>query len=81
MANRMRHQITDYERILRDYHKASFRHVVVFEAEISEDDKRHLFCQADLLRQCGNEIAWDHETASGTIATDEKIPRAEKILW
>ena len=56
MANRMRHQITDYERILRDYHKASFRHVVVFEAEISEDDKRHLFCQADLLRQCGNEL-------------------------
>lgn len=56
MANRMQHQITDYERILRDYHKASFRHVVVFEAEISEDDKRHLFCQADLLRQCENEL-------------------------
>ena len=56
MANRMRHQITDYERILRDYHKASFRHVVVFEVEISEDDKRHLFCQVNLLRQCGNEL-------------------------
>ena len=56
MANRMRHQITDYERTLRYYHKTSSRHVVVFEAEIPEDNKRHLFRQADLLRQCGNEL-------------------------
>lgn len=56
MASRKQHQITDYEKALRDYHKASPRHVVVFEAEISEDDKRHLFHQADLLRQCGNEL-------------------------
>ena len=51
MTNRKQHQITDYERTLRDYHKTSSRHVVVFEAEIPEDNKRHLFRQADLLRQ------------------------------
>ena len=28
----------------------------MFEAEIPEDDKRHLFHQTDLVRQCGNEL-------------------------
>lgn len=42
MTNRKQHQITDYEKTLRDYHKTSSRHVVVFETEIPEDNKRHL---------------------------------------
>ena len=30
--------------------------MIVLEADLPEDEKRHLFHQADLLRQCGNEL-------------------------
>lgn len=56
MAKRKKHQITEYEKCLREYHKASPRHVIVLETDLLEDEKRHLFHQADLLRQCGNEL-------------------------
>ena len=56
MAKRKKHQITEYEKCLREYHKTSPRHVIVLEADLPEDEKRHLFHQADLLRQCGNEL-------------------------
>ena len=56
MAKRKKHQITEYEKCLREYHKTSPRHVIVLEAALLEDEKRHLFHQADLLRQCGNEL-------------------------
>ena len=56
MTKRKKHQITDYEKCLREYHKASPRHVIVLETDLTEDEKRHLFHQADLLRQCGNEL-------------------------
>ena len=56
MTKRKKHQITEYEKCLREYHKASPRHVIVLETDLTEDEKRHLFHQADLLRQCGNEL-------------------------
>lgn len=56
MAKQKKHQITEYEKCLREYHKASPRHVIVLETDLPEDEKRHLFHQADLLRQCGNEL-------------------------
>lgn len=56
MTRRKKHQITEYERSLREYHKASPRHVIVLETDLPEDEKRHLLHQADLLRQCGNEL-------------------------
>ncbi len=56
MGQRKKHQKTEYEKLLRAYHKKSPRHVVVFEADISEDNKRHLFHEADLARQCGNKL-------------------------
>lgn len=56
MTKRKKHQITEYEKCLREYHKTSPRHVIVLEAALLEDEKRHLFHQADLLRQCGNEL-------------------------
>ena len=56
MTKRKKHQITEYEKCLREYHKTSPRHVIVLEAALLEDEKRHLFHQADLLRQCSNEL-------------------------
>lgn len=56
MTERKKHQVTEYEKCLREYHKASPRHVRILETNLPEDEKRHLFHQADLLRQCGNEL-------------------------
>ncbi len=56
MAQRKKHQKTEYEKALREYHRRSPRHVVVFEAILPEDTKRHFFREADLIRQCGNKL-------------------------
>ena len=56
MTERKKHQVTEYEKCLREYHKASPRHVRILETNLPEDEKRHLFHQADLLRQCENEL-------------------------
>lgn len=53
---RLRRKKTEYEKKLRHYHSVSNRHVLVLEAEMSETDKRHIFADADLLRQCGNQL-------------------------
>jgi len=41
---------------LKAYHKESARHVLVLEADLPEDAKRHLFHYADLERKAGNEL-------------------------
>ena len=56
MAIRKKQEPDEYQKALRKFHKKSNRHVVVFEADISEDEKRHIFSDADQLRQCGNEL-------------------------
>ena len=56
MAIRKKQEPSEYQKALRKFHKKSNRHVVVFEADISEDEKRHIFSDADQLRQCGNEL-------------------------
>ena len=56
MAIRKKQEPSEYQKALRKFHKKSNRHVVVFEADISEDEKRRIFSDADHLRQCGNEL-------------------------
>ncbi len=44
MAIRKKQEPDEYQKALRKFHKKSNRHVVVFEADISEDEKRpHFF--------------------------------------
>lgn len=57
MGIRTKHTDTEYEQARRAYRAASPRHVVSFEADMQEDQKRHLFALADDLRQAGNELA------------------------
>ena len=56
MAIRKKQEPDEYQKALRKFHKKSNRHIVVFEADISEDEKRRIFSDADHLRQCGNEL-------------------------
>ena len=56
MAIRKKQEPDEYQKALRKFHKKSNRHVVVFEADISEDEKRRIFSDADHLRKCGNEL-------------------------
>ena len=56
MAIRKKQEPDEYQKALCKFHKKSNRHVVVFEADISEDEKRRIFSDADHLRQCGNEL-------------------------
>ena len=44
MAIRKKQEPSEYQKALRKFHKKSNRHVVVFEADISEDEKRRIFC-------------------------------------
>ena len=56
MVIRKKQEPDEYQKALHKFHKKSNRHVVVFEADISEDEKRRIFSDADHLRQCGNEL-------------------------
>ena len=56
MAIRRKREASDYQKALLKFHKKSDRHVVVFEADLNENEKRHIFSDADRLRQCGNEL-------------------------
>ena len=41
---------------LLKHHKVSARHVLVLEADISENDKRHVFHLAEKLRKASNQV-------------------------
>lgn len=56
MAVRQKKELTEEQKTLRQFHKKSARHVVVFEADLSENEKRQIFSDADDLRQCGNRL-------------------------
>ena len=56
MAVRQKKELTEEQKALRQFHKKSARHVVVFEADLSENEKRQIFSDADDLRQCGNRL-------------------------
>ena len=49
-------ELTEYEKAVADYRKTSARHVLVLEADLTEDEKRRIFHDADLVRQCGNTL-------------------------
>ena len=38
MTKRKKHQITEYEKCLREYHKTSPRHVIVLVTDLLEDE-------------------------------------------
>ncbi|MCD8293798.1 MAG: hypothetical protein LUE27_00925 [Clostridia bacterium] len=48
-----------YKMNLYALHKHTFRHTLVLEADLSENDKRHVFSAADRLRMCGNALVAD----------------------
>ena len=56
MSGRKKSNLTNYQKQLRQYHKKSFRHVLVLEADISHQDKCKVFHYADLERKAGNEL-------------------------
>lgn len=55
-VQRRQHQTTEYEKALRQFHKISNRHVLVTEADLTEDQKRHIFHDAELARKLGNQL-------------------------
>ncbi len=56
---RCRKPTNEYKMNLYAFHEASARHTLVLEADLSEDEKRHVFKTADKLRRCGNTLAAD----------------------
>ena len=46
----------EFNKVLREFHKQSSRHVLIVEADISHVNKCAIFCYADLLRKAGNEL-------------------------
>ena len=46
----------EYKYILRQFHKASDRHVLVVETDLSEPDVLRVFAASDRLRKAGNEL-------------------------
>lgn len=72
---RVKHIKTEYEKKLQSYRKSSARHVLILEADMSEDMKRRAFGLSDELRICGN-----HLTArlSGSM---EQLFRTKKYLY
>jgi len=53
---RKKHTKTEYEQCLRHFRKSAERHVVILEADMSEDMKRRAFGLSDKLRICGNNL-------------------------
>ena len=53
MAIRKKQEPSEYQKALCKFHKKSNRHVVVFEADISEDEKRRIFSDADICANVG----------------------------
>lgn len=53
---RAKHVKTEYEQSLRLYRKGSARHVLILEADMSEDMKRRTFGLSDELRIYGNNL-------------------------
>ena len=56
MVVRQKKELTEEQKTLRQFHKKSARHVVVFESDLSENEKRQIFSDAEDLRQCGNRL-------------------------
>lgn len=53
---RTKHEKTEYEKCRRAFRSRSARHVLVLEADMSEDMKRRAFSLSDRLRVCGNKL-------------------------
>ena len=42
-GRKKRAELTEYEKAVADYRKTSARHVLVLEADLTEDEKRRIF--------------------------------------
>lgn len=56
MKKRNKHIKTEYEKARSGYRKVSDRHVVVFEIDMTEEEKRVIFHDSDVLRKAGNDL-------------------------
>ena len=68
MSRKTKRQKTEYDKARDAYRKDSPRHVVSFETDMDEDQKRHAFSIADDIRMAGNE------------AIDELIKRYDQMV-
>lgn len=67
-VQRRQHQTTEYEKALRQFHKISNRHVLVMEADLTENQKRNIFHDAELAR-CRSRPAGN--VAAGLLARNQ----------
>lgn len=75
MSGRKKRELTDYQKQLRQYHKNSFRHVLVLEADIPYQDRCRIFHYADLERKAGNELV-------GTMKSNlEQLKRTKRYRY
>ena len=79
MAIRKKQEPDEYQKALCKFHKKSNRHVVVFEADISEDEKRRIFSDADHLRKCGNELLGIMERNLGQLLRTKRYRALQKL--
>ena len=75
---RKKHVKDEYEKQLQLFHKSSARHVLVVEADMSEDMKRRAFGLADKLRICGNKLTAKMEASMDQLFRTKKYRALRK---
>lgn len=72
MPRKPKRQKTEYEKARDLFRKRSPRHVVSFETDMDEDQKRHAFSIADDIRMAGNEVAAELKKRYGQMARTKR---------
>ena len=72
MAIRKKQEPDEYQKALRKFHKKSNRHVVVFEADISEDEKRRIFRMPTICAnvEMNSSVLWNEIWSSFCVQRD-----------
>ena len=79
MAKRRKHKLTEYEKLLRQFHKQSSRHVLVLEADMLYQDKCMVAHMADLDRKAGNELTDIMKTAYEQLIRTKKYRKLQSL--
>ena len=79
MAKRRKHTLTEYEKLLRQFHKQSSRHVLVLEADMLYQDKCMVAHMADLDRKAGNELTDIMKTAYEQLIRTKKYRKLQSL--
>jgi len=79
IVRRKKHVKTDYTKARTAYRSAAGRHVLVIEADMTEDQKRKAFAIADRLRIAGNEAAAWLRKRYGQLIRTKKYRKLERL--